>query len=321
MDITVITFNIHNSPALIQNIDSILNGASNELVFITLQEVFNPFGEYTRLISACKKKYPEHNIIYERLWGLCTVIITKKRLTHKVKLGLGWFGIPTKGFIAVQVENVLMIGCHLLAGENKMKGRMKMIDYIFKTTENYFQGVDAVIFAGDMNFRIKKNETARNIITNLRTKNDDETIAKLLKSSDDVIFKSKYSDFVEHGISFPPTYKYIVNTTKYEKNRMPSWCDRVYFKTNKRIELLEYQMLDILISDHRPVVAKVKIHLDEESDYKIKKNVVLSYTLMFKILITKLLCFFYKYMFTIVFVILITILLIYIMKEINKSRQ
>lgn len=45
-----------------------------------------------------------------------------------------------------------------------------------------------------------------------------------------------FRDFIEAPINFPPTYKYDIFSDDYdtsEKNRIPSWTDRVLFRKKK----------------------------------------------------------------------------------------
>ena len=68
----------------------------------------------------------------------------------------------------------------------------------------------------------------------------------------------------EPNISFPPTYKFDVNSSCYDtssKKRIPSYTDRILFKVNGLNDLdlsckcLEYNSIETLnLSDHKPVL-------------------------------------------------------------------
>jgi hypothetical protein len=63
-----------------------------------------------------------------------------------------------------------------------------------------------------------------------------------------------FPEFMEGPLNFNPTYKYDNGSTAYdtsEKNRIPSWTDRILFCGNN-LQLLEYARAELLISDHRP---------------------------------------------------------------------
>jgi hypothetical protein len=66
-----------------------------------------------------------------------------------------------------------------------------------------------------------------------------------------------FSGFSEQPISFPPTYKFNVNSDEYdtsEKQRTQSWTDRILFKSRRRTSITGhlYGYCDsIRSSDHR----------------------------------------------------------------------
>ncbi|EEC71391.1 hypothetical protein OsI_03516 [Oryza sativa Indica Group] len=69
-----------------------------------------------------------------------------------------------------------------------------------------------------------------------------------------------FDGWTEGVISFPPTYKYKVNSEKYTSDepksgrRTPAWCDRI-LSFGKGMRLQAYRTVDIRLSDHRPVTA------------------------------------------------------------------
>jgi hypothetical protein len=73
--------------------------------------------------------------------------------------------------------------------------------------------------------------------------------------------KNAFTDYVEHAITFPPTYKFDLNSDDYDtstKARTPSWTDRILYKSNSDLawECLHYSSVaHIKSSDHRPVHA------------------------------------------------------------------
>ncbi|KAM0676907.1 Synaptojanin-2 [Binucleata daphniae] len=303
MNLAIITYNIHNTRKILNNIESIFDNIpeSTNIIFITLQEVYNPYGRYQDLINVCQHRYPNHNIIYERLWGLLSLVITKFQVEDKLKIGLGYFGLPNKGFIAIQIYDILLIGCHLCAGDNNMANRMESIDYIFKTTGKYFKNVNTTVFAGDMNFRMKNDKKLKNEIQNMEH-GDTEKISELLKKSDDKQFIKKYRKFVEKEIKFLPTYKFKDN--KYDDKRMPSWCDRIYIKSDNEFEIKEYKSLDILISDHKPVFAIAEVQF-YRTCYRNKANQNYSFLLFIKICLVNFCCFVHENLLLVTFTIVV----------------
>ncbi|KXN70560.1 DNase I-like protein [Conidiobolus coronatus NRRL 28638] len=90
--------------------------------------------------------------------------------------------------------------------------------------------------------------------------------------------------FREATITFPPTYKYIVNSSKIDYTRTPSWCDRVLVAVRPPNEELaeemksddntpyhplhfkDYQSVQsIQLSDHRPVYCHFVVDLISSS--------------------------------------------------------
>lgn len=69
-----------------------------------------------------------------------------------------------------------------------------------------------------------------------------------------------FGGWKEGRLTFPPTYKYGLNSDKYvgenpnecEKKRSPAWCDRILWM-GKCINQLSYKHTDLRLSDHRPV--------------------------------------------------------------------
>lgn len=70
--------------------------------------------------------------------------------------------------------------------------------------------------------------------------------------------KKIFEGFDESKISFQPSYKYNPLTDDWDsstKMRSPAWCDRILFKGN-RIESITYDsIMELRISDHKPVYA------------------------------------------------------------------
>lgn len=68
-------------------------------------------------------------------------------------------------------------------------------------------------------------------------------------------------------MKFPPTYKYQIGKNEYNnvKNRVPSWTDRILYKTKSHrneVNCLEYNsVLELDTSDHKPVYSLMDIKL------------------------------------------------------------
>lgn len=96
---------------------------------------------------------------------------------------------------------------------------------------------------------------------------------KFLKEDELNIFKEKLDkkyNMTENSISFPPTYKYFIDSDNYDiSKKQPSWCDRILYKNNKNIKQLRYDRINVNCSDHKPVYGFFEINAKEKINKKI----------------------------------------------------
>ncbi|GAA5862309.1 hypothetical protein JCM3774_004859 [Rhodotorula dairenensis] len=121
--------------------------------------------------------------------------------------------------------------------------------------------MDTVFFAGDLNFRVQLSR--EKVLGTLESSPD--AIQELLQHDELSVLKKqdphfRLRDFEEAEITFPPTYKYDHFTDRYdtsEKQRTPSWCDRILWRTDKEedVQCQFYRQFDANMSDHKPVGA------------------------------------------------------------------
>lgn len=68
------------------------------------------------------------------------------------------------------------------------------------------------------------------------------------------------SEMSEAKIKFSPTYKYYIGSTSYDTTkRIPSWCDRIFYKKYSKTIPLAYNKCLLTISDHQPIYGVYKI--------------------------------------------------------------
>jgi phosphatidylinositol-bisphosphatase len=119
--------------------------------------------------------------------------------------------------------------------------------------------VDHLIWLGDLNYRLTlPNDKVRELI---KTSEYD----KLLEHDqlgECINSKKSFVGFSEGKIDFSPTYKFDIGTDNYdssEKKRVPSYCDRILWRsmeTEHQLELIEYKStMELTSSDHKPVSA------------------------------------------------------------------
>lgn len=74
--------------------------------------------------------------------------------------------------------------------------------------------------------------------------------------------------YFEPDVQFLPTYKYEAYSNLYDKNRTPSWTDRILIAENPGMEskYLFYKSHDVNYSDHRPVSALITVKTWRENE-------------------------------------------------------
>ena len=167
-----------------------------------------------------------------------------------------------------------------------LPGEMNLNNIITNDDSTLFKDSDIWIFFGDLNFRVDMEyEEFSQYLKKGSSWN------KLLDYDQFNKFKLASIDSMEYiqedEITFPPTYKYIIDSDEYDytpenvssfnqnqnqnenikksgKKRNPSWCDRIFYKKNsyvfkdgkKMITGLEYNNVmneNFQSSDHRPI--------------------------------------------------------------------
>lgn len=159
-------------------------------------------------------------------------------------------------------EQFIFVCNHLTAkdGDKYLSYRQNnLTEAISKLKKIVYNWDDSHVFIyGDLNFRVNYN--IKNISNNA-LKHDELTYIL----ANEAILK----DFKEFEINFKPTYKYVLyQENSYNKKRIPSWCDRILYKTyhdncetddTQNIQephLIKYSSLSremLLWTDHQPV--------------------------------------------------------------------
>ncbi|XP_021188219.1 inositol polyphosphate 5-phosphatase K isoform X2 [Helicoverpa armigera] len=228
-----------------------------------------------------------------RLQGILLIVYTQmKHVIHLrdieaqyTKTGLGGMW-GNKGAVSIRFNiygcSVCLVNSHLTAHEHLLADRIndyntiiKQHQYHVKETTNILYH-DYVIWLGDLNFRTDhpagSSPTSEEIVAQLQ-KIEKDKYAPLL-SHDQLIAVmdsgEAFSEFTEHDIRFPPTYKFSIGGDEYDIRRKPSWTDRILYKVNAnnyenvtlRADVLSYNHIPhYTVSDHKPVVAQVNIKI------------------------------------------------------------
>ncbi|PSK36704.1 hypothetical protein B9Z65_1887 [Elsinoe australis] len=220
----------------------------------------------------------------------CVFIKTslRPRVKHfngaEVKRGMGGLH-GNKGAIILRMvlddSSICLINCHLAAGQTQTIHRNNDVAAIMESenlppsvasSDIFVGGGDGsmildheiCILNGDLNYRIDAM-TRDSVVRAVESNN----LPKLLERDQLLLSKKRNPAFrlrlfQEMPITFAPTYKYDVGTSRYDtsdKRRSPAWCDRVLFRGLGRIKCVEYRRWEVHTSDHRPVTARFKMRI------------------------------------------------------------
>ena len=155
-----------------------------------------------------------------------------------------------------------------------------------------FKNSDIWFIFGDLNFRIDIDyENLEDFVRSGENWKKLVEYDQLTKSKNAFLYLLETID--EYPISFPPTYKYCLNTNEYDytiietegkksgKKRNPSWCDRILFKKYKNdkdkiIKCLDYNCSmdkNFQSSDHRPLFGLFEVTVLKENE-ELKSQIV-----------------------------------------------
>ncbi|KAL7721052.1 Inositol polyphosphate 5-phosphatase [Entamoeba marina] len=178
--------------------------------------------------------------------GVCKVGALSGKLANKGGVALG---------VKILDTTICFVNSHLAAHQEFLERRNKdweniskiMVTYQLVEQEIALLEHDVVIWMGDLNYRIEM---------------DDSQVRKLVnEKKKDQLFQCRMSGkvfpgFGEAHINFPPTFKIKIGSGEYKENRIPSWCDRVLYKTERRhgVEVKKYTSFELYNSDHKPSI-------------------------------------------------------------------
>ena len=246
--------------------------------------------------------------VYVTVWVKATLLthITEVRVSTVstgINLGLGVLG--NKGAAAVWMKlrstPLVFICSHLSAG-SKLGDEVKRNDD-YKTIVDQLafesrEGVDmsqevykiddaaSAIWIGDLNYRLNLPDDI------VRASIAAGNISSLLAADQLNVERAAGRTFVgwhESEVTFAPTYKYRPGTNVYsgagdaddsdiegaqkkeeEKKRTPAWCDRILWKGDFDINLIDYGRAELTHSDHKPVYALFSLVVRELQPQKLQ---------------------------------------------------
>lgn len=185
-------------------------------------------------------------------------------------------------------SSLCLVNCHLAAGQTQTVNRNNDLTAILETallppdrgsstrSDTYVGGGDGsmvldnevCILNGDLNYRI--DTMGRDTVVKAVNINN---LSKLLERDQLLVSRRRNPGFrvrafKELPITFAPTYKYDVNSDRYdtsEKRRAPAWCDRILYRGPGKIKQIDYRRHELRVSDHRPVSGVFKIRIKKIS--------------------------------------------------------
>jgi hypothetical protein len=168
--------------------------------------------------------------------------------------------------------NICIVNSHFYPHEELLENRIKDYHGIVNSMK-YRDPIalnilshDFVLWMGDLNFRI--TDLTVDEIVNAASKRQYDLLIQHDQLTKAMQEGRIFMHFKEPVISFPPTYKFLVNTDNYDNSRKPSWTDRFLYHINPNnfhakklgVEILEYNSIPAYkISDHKPVKAFIKL--------------------------------------------------------------
>jgi hypothetical protein len=149
----------------------------------------------------------------------------------------------------------------------------------YDAPEKRIEDAASVIWIGDMNYRLSlPDEFVRKALA----ANHHSHLLAADQLNIERAAGRAFGGWHEGEVTFPPTYKYRPGTNVYsgaddgeaddvdgaqkkeeEKKRTPAWCDRVLWKGDFDISLLEYGRVEYTHSDHKPVYATFSLFARE----------------------------------------------------------
>ncbi|XP_037938311.1 type II inositol 1,4,5-trisphosphate 5-phosphatase [Teleopsis dalmanni] len=242
-----------------------------------------------KMLESVHKEAEYEELTTVRLVGMMLTVIVRKQIRPYIarcrvkSVARGVFNtLGNKGGVAVSIQlnegNICFVNSHLAAHlafvdvrNEDYAGIVKGLifdDDLRRTINDH----DHIFWIGDLNYRIEEPPGLQ-----LPMPRSAPNAYEVLLKHDQLIQEMRkgncFNGYTEGPIKFRPTYKYDVGTDNFdssEKQRAPAYCDRVLWK-GSRIEQLAYDsVMEIRLSDHKPVYAifRVKIKTRDEKLYK-----------------------------------------------------
>uniref|UniRef100_A0A915CZB8 Inositol polyphosphate-related phosphatase domain-containing protein n=1 Tax=Ditylenchus dipsaci TaxID=166011 RepID=A0A915CZB8_9BILA len=294
--VTTITYNVNKQKASKKEIAEWLNGeeglCSSDLACIAMQEISH--AEMLAAIPQCSSwtdhlsEWMVHHelVLVNKLYLASNLLLVycTHRLLHMIyKVETRWsrnsFGgvAGYKGTISVRVlfkddlASITFITSHFFHAEKNFRKRIQQyhrsLVCTFEDDVHAANTPRAIFWLGDLNSRVEGFTYSNEMIERLNSCTPDDL--KGIVEGFDQLTKSRrageaFVEFEEPTITFKPTYRIKVGLGIYDDLRIPSWCDRVLYKTFSGLQLVPERYSSshlITLSDHFPVSAVFQLTL------------------------------------------------------------
>ncbi|XP_009365619.2 type IV inositol polyphosphate 5-phosphatase 11 [Pyrus x bretschneideri] len=282
--VSVVTWNMNGQVCYEDLAELVGNSRKSDLLVVGLQEV--PRKNISRLLKAAL--LDSHILLGKAIMQSIHLYVFGPKdsdlFIRELKMdkrSVGCFGgllRRKKGAVAIHLYYkgipMVFISCHLSAHAHNVEKRNSefrdVSESLFSGKLNpYAKPPQITVWLGDLNYRLQGIDTypARNLINN--------DLQRLLTCNDQLLQEAGrgqiFEGYSEGTLTFKPTYKYDIGSSNYDtsyKVRVPSWTDRILFKTKDSDEIkatLHYygSMDDIHSSDHKPVKAHICLKLSK----------------------------------------------------------
>ncbi|PSS11614.1 Type I inositol polyphosphate 5-phosphatase [Actinidia chinensis var. chinensis] len=245
------------------------------------------------------KSHPTYaRIVSKQMVGIYISVWVRRRLRRHINnlkvspVGVGLMGyMGNKGSISVSMSlfqtRLCFVCSHLTSGhkDGDKQRRNSDVQEILRRTQ--FSSVcdidqpetipshDQIFWFGDLNYRLNMLDAE---VRKLVAKKQWNELLNSDQLSKELCSGHVFDGWKEGAITFPPTYKYEINTDRYvgenpkegEKKRSPAWCDRVLW-LGKGIKQLSYRRADMRLSDHRPVSSVFLVEVEVFDHRKLQR--------------------------------------------------
>ncbi|KAK9887346.1 hypothetical protein WA026_022016 [Henosepilachna vigintioctopunctata] len=223
-----------------------------------------------------------------RLVGIQLIVLINIKHYQHIKnvavdtVGTGLLGkMGNKGGVAVRLDlhntSLCFVNSHLAAHVEEFERRNQDYKDInarinFRRHPTAIKDHDQIYWLGDLNYRITELTTSQ--VKTLLLRNEMATLLKADQLNQQKERGNVLLDYNELDITFPPTYKYDLNSDTFdtsEKARPPAWTDRILYR-GKGIYQQKYRShMELRISDHKPVSALFKSEISVINQAKYRK--------------------------------------------------